>query len=39
MLTESYSLELLSEVGIPSVERYLSIGWKANVPRLEDDGV
>ena len=37
MLTESYSLELLSEVGIPSMERYLSIGWKADVPRLEDD--
>ena len=39
MLTESYSLELLSEVGIPSVERDLSIGWKADVPRMEDDGV
>ena len=37
MLTESYSLELLSEVGIPSEECYLSIGWKADVPRLEDD--
>ena len=35
--TESYSLELLSEVGIPSEERHLSIGWKADVPRLEDD--
>ena len=39
MLTASYSLELLSEVGIPSVERYLSISWKVGVPRLEDDGV
>lgn len=37
MLTESYSLELLSEVGIPSEERYLSIGWKVGVPKLEDD--
>ena len=37
MLTESYSLELLCEVGIPSEERHLSIGWKADVPRLEDD--
>ncbi len=39
MQTESYSLELLGEVGIPSEERHLSIGWKADVPRLEDDGV
>ena len=37
MLTESYSLELLSEVSIPSEERYLSIGWKVGVPKLEDD--
>lgn len=37
MQTESYSLELLREVGIPSEECYLSIGWKADVPRLEDD--